>query len=116
MSPVEVEPLVARVPDQAPEPAHVVALLAFQVRTALEPMAMTVGVASIVTTGFVAPLSPSIVTMAEVELPRTTFSACAIATARVLVPVNGFMLLIGMLKLLGVASPFFQPNMPRSDV
>ena len=51
MPPVELEPLVALVPDQAPEAVHAVALVEDQVRVEPAPLATLVGLALIVTVG-----------------------------------------------------------------
>jgi hypothetical protein len=44
-APVDCEPLVALAPDQAPEAVQAVALLADQVKTALPPLAIVLGLA-----------------------------------------------------------------------
>ena len=50
-APVDCEPLAAFAPDQAPEAVQAVALLADQVRTALLPLAMELGLAARLTVG-----------------------------------------------------------------
>ena len=50
-APVDCEPLVALVPDQAPEAVQAVALLADQVKTALLPLAIVLGLADNATVG-----------------------------------------------------------------
>jgi hypothetical protein len=49
--PVDCEPLVALAPDQAPEAVQAVALLADQVKTALLPLAIVLGLADKATVG-----------------------------------------------------------------
>lgn len=51
MPPVELEPLVALVPDQAPEAVQEVALVEDQVKVEVPPLATLVGLALIVTVG-----------------------------------------------------------------
>jgi hypothetical protein len=50
-APVDCEPLVALAPDQAPEAVQAVALLADQVKTALPPLAIVLGLAVTPTVG-----------------------------------------------------------------
>jgi hypothetical protein len=50
-APVDCEPLVALAPDQAPEAVQAVALLADQVKTALLPLAIVLGLADNATVG-----------------------------------------------------------------
>jgi hypothetical protein len=50
-APVDCEPLEAFVPDQAPEAVQAVALLADQLRTALPPLAIVLGLADKATVG-----------------------------------------------------------------
>src|SRR6202522_2145482 len=99
-------PLVGIKPLHPPEAVQVEALVAVHDSEGLSPLSTAVGDAEIVTAGFAVPaVPPSIVTIAEVGLPGTAFSAPPSATANVLVPVNGFALLMGMLNVLAVASP-----------
>jgi hypothetical protein len=51
MAPVDCEPLVALVPDHAPEAVHEVAFVADQVSVELAPLATVLGLADKVTTG-----------------------------------------------------------------
>jgi hypothetical protein len=50
-APVDCEPLTALVPDQAPDAVQAVALLADQLRAALLPLAMVLGLADRATVG-----------------------------------------------------------------
>ena len=90
------------------------ALLEDQFKVVAPPLMTFEGLAVKLTVGFTVLLAepPLIVTMAEVGVPNTTSSGCERATDRVLLPVNALALLIGMVKDLGVASPFCQSSMP----
>ena len=50
-APVDCEPLIALLPDQAPEAVHEVALVADQVNVELPPLATVLGLAAKVTVG-----------------------------------------------------------------
>ena len=115
IAPVAFEPLVGTEPDQAPDAAQAVALVADQITVELSPFATLVGLALKATLGaFAAP--PLMVTMADLVVPIDAPSAPAMATASVLVPVNGAALLIGITKVLGAMSPLPQLSEPRFDV
>jgi hypothetical protein len=101
-------PLTACVPLHAPEAEHEVALVEDQVKAEPLPLGTLAGFALIDTVGGLAgvllPASPLIVTMAEVTEPRDAPEAPAMATAKVLLPVNGTALLMGIVKDCGELS------------
>ena len=89
-----------------------------QVKVELPPLDTLVGLALIETVGglaagALAPLaSPLIVTIADVVVPRDTPEAPAMATAKVLLPANGFALLMGITKDFGAVSRLPQLSEP----
>jgi hypothetical protein len=101
-------PLSACVPLHAPDAEHDVALVEDQVKAEPLPLGTLDGLALIDTVGALAGgvllPSPLIVTTAEVTEPREAPEAPAMATAKVLLPVNGAALLMGITKDLGESS------------
>jgi len=101
-APVLYVPLTPSVPFHAPDAAHEVALVADQVKVEAPPLGTLAGLALIETVGGLAtgalPALPVIVTIADVVVPRDTPEAPAMATAKVLLPVNGAALLMGITK------------------
>ena len=109
-------PLIACDPLHAPDAEQEVALVEDQVKAEPLPLATFEGLALIDTVGALgggAMLpSPLMVTMAEVTEPKLAPEAPAMATAKVLLPVNGAALLIGMVKDRGESSPLPQLSEP----
>jgi len=97
---------------------QVPALVEDQVKVALPPLDTLVGLALIETVGGLAAgalallASPLIVTIADVVVPRDTPEAPAMATAKVLLPANGFALLMGITKDFGAVSRLPQLSEP----
>jgi hypothetical protein len=110
-APVPYVPLTASVPLHAPDAAHEVALVEDQVNDEPPPLATLVGLALIDTVGGLAGgggggllASPLIVTIADVIVPRFVPAGPAMATAKVLLPVNGAALLMGITMDFGEVS------------
>ncbi len=75
-APVEDEPLVALLPDQAPEALHEVALVADQLNVELAPLTMVLGLAVTATVGAEAAAFTEIVTVC-IALPPAPLQVSA---------------------------------------
>src|SRR6266404_6372011 len=95
MLPMVSDPWIPMLPDQSPDAVQVPALVEDQVKVEPPPLA-----------------SPLIVTIADVVVPRDTPEAPAMATAKVLLPANGFALLMGITKDFGAVSRLPQLSEP----
>ena len=115
-APVVYVPLAASVPLHPPDAEHEVALVEDQVTVELPPLGTLAGLALIDIVGGLAggalAASPLIVTIADVTEPRDAPEAPAMATAKVLPPVNGAALLMGIVKDLGDESRLPQLSEP----